>query len=408
MKIRFILFTTLLLLGILSWHACNEPKSDSSVSDLTWEEIESAARDTRVNMMMWHGDPQITAYMNTYVKPALASDYGIDLRLLNGQGNEIVGLLMREMEAGVTASEVDLVWINGETFYQLRQIDALHGPFTDQLPNSNMVDWSNPFIAYDFQQPVEGFECPWGNVQMTLIYDEARLKSPPQNKEALAIWLIDNPGRFTIGNDFTGMTLLKSWLIDFAGGPGALDGPFDEAKYRQASDSLWAYLKRIKPYLWQQGQTFPNQIAAMHQLFANGELWFTMSNNDSEVDNKILQGVFPTTARAYVPEEGTIRNSHYLGIPKNAPQKAAAMVVCNFLISPAAQWEKMQPAVWGDGTILSMEDLPAPWQEQFARIPGRQFAPDRSAILPKALAEPDPEYMIRLFEDFRIKIIEAK
>ena len=84
------------------------------------------------------------------------------------------------------------------------------------------------------------------------------------------------------------------------------------------------------------------------------------------------------------------------------------MVVCNFLISPAAQWEKMQPAVWGDGTILSMEDLPAPWQEQFNRIPGRQFAPDRSAILPKALAEPDPEYMIRLFEDFRIKIIEAK
>jgi putative spermidine/putrescine transport system substrate-binding protein len=345
--------------------------------------------------------------MNNYVKPALARDYGIDLRLLSGQGNEIVGLLMREMEAGVAASEVDLVWINGETFYQLRQIDALFGPFTDQLPNSKMIDWANPFIAYDFQQPVEGFECPWGNVQMILIYDEARLKSPPQNKEALAAWLIDNPGRFTIGNDFTGMTLLKSWLIDFAGGPGTLDGPFDEAKYRQASDSLWAYLKRIKPYLWQQGQTFPNQIAAMHQLFANGELWFTMSNNDSEVDNKILQGVFPSTARAYVPEEGTIRNTHYLGIPKNAPQKAAAMVVCNFLISPAAQWEKMQPAVWGDGTILFMEDLPSPWQEQFTRIPGRQFAPDRSAILSKALAEPDPEYMIRLFEDFRIKIIEA-
>ncbi|MEZ4951010.1 MAG: hypothetical protein R2784_16740 [Saprospiraceae bacterium] len=41
---------------------------------------------------------------------------------------------MAEMEAGKANSEVDMGWINGETFFQLRQIDALHGPFVDQLP----------------------------------------------------------------------------------------------------------------------------------------------------------------------------------------------------------------------------------------------------------------------------------
>ena len=55
---------------------------------------------------------------------------------------------------------------------------------------------------------------------------------------------------------------------------------------------MWAYLNRIKPYLWKEGKTFPSTLATMHQMFANGELYFTMSNNDCEVDNKIAQGTF--------------------------------------------------------------------------------------------------------------------
>ena len=73
-----------------------------------------------------------------------------------------------------------MVWINGETFYQLRQIDALFGPFTDKLPNSQYIDFDNPFIGIDFQQPVDGYEAPWGNVQFALIYDTTRVANPPR------------------------------------------------------------------------------------------------------------------------------------------------------------------------------------------------------------------------------------
>jgi hypothetical protein len=37
---------------------------------------------------------------------------------------------------------------------------------------------------------------------------------------------------------------------------------------------------------------FPENVAQVHQLFSNGELWFTMSNNDAEVDSKIAEGLF--------------------------------------------------------------------------------------------------------------------
>jgi len=144
----------------------------------------------------------------------------------------------------------------------------------------------------------------------------------------------------------------------------------------------------------------------MHQLFVNGELNFTMSNNDTEVDNKMLEGFFPETARAYLIEPGTIQNSHYLGIPANSTHKAGAMVVSNFLISPEAQYRKARPDNWGDGTVLAPNKLPENWQLKFSDIPNRRYAPPRDSLQSHALQELAPEYMIHLYEDFRTKVIQ--
>ncbi len=395
-----ILFILLMLV------ACSKPNKPKGIGSKTWEQISQEAKGETVTLMMWQGNPLINRYVKHYVAPRLKKQYDIELDIVGGQGNTIVSTLMTELEAGKDASEIDLVWINGETFYQLRQIEALYGPFVNKLPNSRYIDWENPFIKYDFQQEANGYECPWGNVQLALIYNSEKVPHPPMTLEELESWVSAHPGKFTISNDFTGMTLLKSWLIHLAGGKGALKGDFDEQKYQKYSAQLWQYINRIKPYFWNGGTTFPSSAAQMHQLFANGELWFTMSNNDEEVDNKIQQGLFQESSRAYVPETGTIQNSHYMGIVKHSAKKAGAMVVCNYLLSPAAQLEKMKPAVWGDGTILSMEKLPKEWQEKFRSVPGRKNAPDRVTIQAKALMEPAPEYMIRLFEDFRAEIME--
>lgn len=390
-----------LLPGCGARQAPAEPFTDST----TWAAIELAASGSSLTMMMWQGDPLINRYMQDWVKPRVRERFGIDLQLVSGQGSQVVSTLMAEREAGRNASELDLVWINGETFYQLRQIDALFGPFTDRLPNSRFVNWDNPFISVDFQQPVNGYECPWGNVQLALIYDSGQVPQPPQTLQDWERWWAANPGKFTVGNDFTGMTLLKSWLIHLAGGRDSLSGPFDLNKYEKHSAELWDFINHNKKYFWNEGSSFPSSVAQMHQLFANGELWFTMSNNDAEVDNKINEGFFSGDSRAYVPVTGTIQNSHFLGIPAAARHKEAALVVINFLISPEAQLEKMKPDVWGDGTVLSPERLEPEWKEQFAALPGRRYAPDRASIQDRALMEPDPEYMIRLFADFRTHVI---
>ena len=375
------------------------------VAGLSWAEVEAAARGQTVNLVMWTGDPYVNAYLRDYVVPTLQERYGVELLISSGQGNQIVSMLMTEREANKPASEFDMMWINGETFYQLRQIEALYGPFTDRLPHARYIDFDNPFIGLDFQQPIDGYECPWGNVQLTLIYDTTRVTDPPRTRAELAAWVKRHPGRFTFDAAFTGMTFLKSLLIDLAGGPEVLAGPFDEAAYDRYAPQLWAYLNEIKPYLWKEGETYPSGVAQLHQMFVNGEVDFTMSNNDGEVDNKVLQGLFPETAQAYVLEGGTIQNTHYRGIVHNAPHKAGALVAINFLISPEAQLRKLDPRVWGDGTVLDVDRLPPEWQARFRVLPPRRHAPPRAALQPHALPELAPEYMIRLYEDFRREVI---
>lgn len=391
---------------VLTSGACRPGNPPPDERGMSWAEVERAARGQTVTWMMWQGDPFINAYVRDVVAPRLLQRFGIALETTSGRSNQIVTALMTEQEAGRAQSEIDLVWINGETFYQLRQIGALYGPFTDRLPNAQYVDFENPFIGRDFQQPLEGFECPWGNVQFTIIYNAARVTHPPRTRRALREWVERHPGRFTFDTGFTGMTLLKSWLIELAGGPGAFDGPFDEASYRRYSAELWAYLNQLKPYLWRQGETYPVELSELHRLFASGEVDFTFSNNDGEVDNKILQGLLPDTSRGYVFDSGTIRNSHYVGIVRNARNLAGALVTANFLISSEAQYEKAKPAVWGDGTVLDIARLPAPWPARFRDIPGRRYAPARDEIARKALAEIAPEYTIRILEDFRRHVLQ--
>lgn len=401
------LFPFLSTLILLSGCGAEKARKPTQILAQTWPQVEAAGRNQPVSMVMWQGDPLINRYMNTYVKPEVKRRYGIDLQLAAGQGAGLVQTLAAEQQAG-QPSEADVVWINGETFYQLRQVNALLGPFVEKLPNAHLLDLQNPFINTDFQQPVAGMECPWGNVQFTFIYDSARVAQPPRSFAELPAFLQAHPGQFTIPNEFTGMTLLKSWMMALSGDPQLFRGKFNEAVYRKWSGALWQVINQNRRYFWKQGQTFPEQLAPLHQLFANGEVAFTFSNNDAEVDNKVNQQVFPATARAYVPAPGTIQNAHYLGLVRGARHPEAAMLVINFLISPEAQLKKMDPNVWGDHTVLNLQALPAAQRQAFEQLPSRRYAPRRETIQGLALPEPDPEYMTRLFKDFRTYVIEAK
>jgi putative spermidine/putrescine transport system substrate-binding protein len=122
---------------------------------------------------------------------------------------------MTEQQANKSNSDIDLMWINGETFYQLKQINGLYGPWTDKLPNAKNIDFKKSFIGTDFQQQINGFELPWGNVQMAWINSD-KVKNPPQTRAELLLFVKQNPGIFTLIINLQ-VNFLKSLLIDISG-----------------------------------------------------------------------------------------------------------------------------------------------------------------------------------------------
>ena len=391
---------------LLGGCARSGPGRTGTALPATWPGILAAGRGQTVTIAMWSGDPAINAYMRDDVAPAVRRLDGIGLRFVPAQGDQIVNALMTEAEAGRARSAYDIVWINGETFYQLRQIHALYGPFTQALPNARYIDWQDPFIVRDFQQPLQGYECPWGEVQLLMITDLDRVPHPPTDPQALAAWIHAHPGRFTFDTGFTGMSFLKSLMYAFAASPAELSGPFDRARYIRLRAAVFAWIASVRADLWRRGATFPQDTAQLNQLFADGEVDFTMSFTDGEVDNRVASGLFPPHSEGYVLHTGMIENSHYLGIVARSAHRAAAMIVVNYLISPAAQWRKLDPAVWGDGTVLAVDRLPPAWRARFARASLRRHAPSWQALRPYARAEPSARLMIDLSRDFRRDVLD--
>ena len=376
----------------------------AELAALPWDSVAARARGTTVTWRMWRGDPSVNAYVDEWVAPRVRERYGIELRAVEGQGPEIVNQLAVERQAGDGAGTASLVWINGETFANLRRADLLQGPWSGALPNGAYVDSLSPIVGRDFEQDPAGYESPWGTVQWALVYDTARTPHPPRTVEELGAWIRANPGRFTHDGGFTGVTFLKTLMYALGGGVERFQGGFDATAYATGRDAVWEWLDAHAPSFWREGATYPPDVAAVHRLFANGEIDFTMSNNQNEVVTKVRQGIFPETARALVLRDGTIANAHYVGIPFNAPNPAGAMVVANFLLSPEAQLRKQQPDVWADGTVLDVRRLPPEWAARFGALERDPRQIPRDTLARYARPEVAPAYHERLSADWRARV----
>jgi putative spermidine/putrescine transport system substrate-binding protein len=371
---------------------------------LTWDEAVKAARGQTVDWYMWGGSPAVNQYVNGYLATELKKEYGITLRQVPVKDiAEVVGKLVVEKQAGKDSSgSVDLMWINGENFRTCKEHKLLHGPFADKLPNQQYVDWSNLTVKNDFGTPVDGMESPWGSAQVVMIYDSARTPQPPRSVSAFIEWIKTNPGRFTYPAppDFTGSVFVRQIFYHATGSvDGSVNtwqGDYPEPEFKKAADATYAILGELKQSLWRNGETYPESPVRMNTLFADGEIDFSFSYHQGEASRNILDGIFPETVRTFVFDEGTITNTHFVAIPYNAKDKAAAMVVANFLLSPEAQLKKAMPDVWGDFSALSPAKLPAPWQEKFKTLPRGTATLGDAELQAHQLPEPPSKILVEL------------
>ncbi len=328
-----------------------------------WPAVLAAAEGTTLDLHMWGGSTEINQFVDEVYAPALA-ELGITLnRVPLADTADAVNAVLGQLESGRTeGGSIDLIWINGENFVTMRQAQALHTGWAEHLPNARLIDFDDPSVAFDAGQPVDGAESPWGSAQFQFVYDAERNEPDelPRSYAELADWVVANPGRFTYPAppSFHGTRFLKQWLYELSGGHERwLDEDSPEAA-EQATRELWELLEELRPYLWRGGETYPTDIADLDRLFANDEVDLSFTQLPAGIGASIDAGVLPATARPYVFDTGTIGDHHYLGIPVNAAEPAAAMVLANLVLEPDLQAAKLDPARgWGDGLAIVPDRL---------------------------------------------------
>ena len=308
-----------------------------------------------------------------------------------------VSRILAEKTAGrQTDGSVDMLWVNGENFASMMRANLLQPhDWVTALPNWRYTDAQElPAIMLDFAVPTKGREVPWGRAQLAFFYDSAYLDSPPINAASLQAYILNNPGRFTYPQppDFIGVSFLKQLLIELTGQDEALYAPVDDADFAAVTAPLWAYLDTIQPHLWRGGKAYPQNYPAMRQLVADGEADIYIAFNPADASSAIARGELPDTMRSYVHETGTLANVHFLAIPFNSGNAAAAQIVANFMLSPEAQLRKADPEIWGDPSVLSIGKLSADDKAAFAALP-KGIATLGPADLAKTLPEPHPSWV---------------
>jgi len=391
--------------------ACGAPEAPagSSTESRSWPQITAAAEGQSVDLWMYGGDQQGNAYVDEVLTPA-AAELGVTLRRVPvADTKDAMTRILAERQAGATDGAVDLVWVNGDNFATGKQADAWRCGWSSKLPNMAFVAPDDTLVTQDFGTAVDGCEAPWHKAQFALVYDSARVATPPTSMAGVLQWAQDNPGRFTYPAppDFTGSVFVREVLYATSGGHARIPAQFDQSAYDDLTPALWQSLEDLAPALWREGRTYPRDSVALDRLYADGEVDMTMTYGPATLTALVEKGTFPATTRVLALDEGTIGNASFLAIPSSSADSEGAMVVANLALSPEQQALKADPGTWGQYTVLDTDLLSAPDRARFEKLTAADVVAPFDVVSRNANPELASSWVPRLDEGWRRAVLGA-
>jgi len=332
----------------------------TAAAPVNFDAAKKSAAGKTVNFYGWGGDQNINQWIDTILAPTLKEKYDVSLVRVPMDIGDILSKLMGEKQAGVNSGDIDVVWINGENFYAAKTAGFLYGPIIDKIENyARYIDAGATDSNFDFGVAVEGMEVPYGKAQLVFIADSAVLPGFPASAGELLELAKRNPGRLTYPAppNFTGSAFVRNIISDIVGFDAFFNAPSDEQGLYAVIKPALDYLAALKPYLWQKGETYPRDNIALDSMYADGLALMTMNYTPFHAAQRIAAGQFPPTSRTFVFDRGNIGNTHYVAVPYNAPNKDAALVLINHIISAEMQISKYDTKNWGDLPIFDINRL---------------------------------------------------
>ena len=378
------------------------------ITEMTFDEMKEAAKGTTVTFYGWGGDESLNQWLDTVFAPVMKEKYDITMERVPMNIDQILSQLSGEIQAGAKDGSIDMIWINGENFQSAKENNMLFGPFTDKLPNFNSyVDATHEDNTLDFAYPIEGYEAPYGKAQVVFIADSAVTPETPKSADELMEFVKKYPGKVTYPAlpDFTGSVFVRNIIYDICGYEQFLTMEADKATVKAAIEPALEYLRQLNPYLWNEGQTFPESSTTVDNMFADGELVLNVTYDAYATALKIADGTYTETTTTFQFDKGTIGNTNFMAIAANSGNKAGAMVAINEMLSPemqASRYQELKIIPVLDNSKLSSEQ-----QELFANVDLGKGTIPQDELLSKRLPEM-PAELVPIIEEIWLEEVVGK
>ncbi len=419
---RFISLLLAIIIALLLITGCGREKGISKTSgdngtdvvspkfnlNVDFDRMLEEAKGNTVNFYGWGGDEDRNKWLKQTVAPILKEKYDITLEVVGMDIDDILAKLAGEKQAGLEQGTIDMIWINGENFYSAKENDLLFGPFIEKLPNfEKYIDSEDEEVKYDFGFPIEGYEAPYGKAQMVFINDSAITGETPKNTDEFMEYCKKYKGKVTYPAlpDFTGSAFVRTLICDIVGHEQFSDMEADKEVVKKAIEPALEYLRELNKYLWNQGKTFPATSGEVDNMFEDGELVMTMSYGSYSVAVGKEKGIYSDTVRTFIFDKGTVGNTNYIAIAQNSPNKAAAMVAINAIISAeiqATQFEELKTL-----PVVSYDKLTDEEKSRFDNVDMGEGVLPQDELLDKRLPEM-PANIVPIVEEIWLEEVVGK
>ncbi|MGL6098810.1 MAG: ABC transporter substrate-binding protein [Fusobacteriaceae bacterium] len=357
--------------------------------------------ENKVNLYMWGGSSEVNKFIDEIVAPNALEKTGVEInRVPLTDIRDTVNKMIVEKQVGKKKGSVDILWVNGENFKILKEAGLLTVDSNKNLKNISLLKKST--LEKDFGVDINGMETPWGEAQFNFIYDKKNGDKPFDDYKSLLEYAKKNTGRVTYpeATNFTGSAFVRNVAIDILGVKNI--EAMSEENLKIALEDVWVYFRNIKPYLWREGETYPESEGKLDTLYSIGEIDITMGYTINKVDSKVANGEYPESSKSFLFKKGTLFNNHYLAIPNNSGNIEKAKKIVDYLISPEIQILKQDSKNWGDLTVLDVTKLDreserkldeifksdrVPSMEELLKMRVRELSPEKSKIIEKGWIE---------------------
>jgi putative spermidine/putrescine transport system substrate-binding protein len=294
---------------------------------LPWDKVVEAAKaEGELTFYAWWGEE----FWRTAAKEFEAKN-GIKVTVVTGDRAANIGKVIAE--ASSATGTIDALLVGGVELKSLLDAHALYGPLGGVIPDSDKLDAKLSKVQEGYA--TDGYLVPVYRNQTGFVYDPEKVPTPPESWADFTAWLDAHPGQFAFNDPSkggSGQAFVQAAIVNILG---------DESKY--AGDTE---LDKAKVADW--GKVW-DWFNANEDKFT-----ITSSNNDSldrvnqgevlmaaawddDTAVSLSKGTLFKRAKLYIPTLGMPGGGDSLGIPANAPHKAAAMLFVAYLIQADVQ-----------------------------------------------------------------------